>query len=208
MAIRKQGSRTEKEQEEQFDVVHEGHLGGCALLGDGATYYPTMWQFMVDKLNIKSMIDVGCGAGYAVDYFKDVGVKAHGVEGCREAIERGLLSPDEVTHHDYENNGPFVPNQEYDLVWSCEFVEHVEERAMYNFFATFKKGKYLAITYAYPGQGGHHHVNEQHANYWIEHLANIGFMYDYFHHWRFHYSWCHQFPKSFHHCYLLRNSSQ
>jgi len=29
------------------------------------------------------------------------------------------------------------------------------------------------MTHALPGQGGHHHVNEQPAQYWIDHLKRI-----------------------------------
>jgi SAM-dependent methyltransferase len=154
------------------------HLGGCAMNGDGSTYYPHMWSYMIEKYNIKSMIDVGCGAGFTLDYFKDLGVKVRGVEGCKEVVERNLVSKDLLVLHDYENDGSYTPPEEFDLCWSCEFVEHVEEKCMNNFLETFKKSKVLAITYAYPGQTGFHHVNEQHEPYWIKTIENIGFVYN------------------------------
>jgi len=137
-----------------------------------------MWSYMIEKYNIKNMIDVGCGAGYALDYFKDLGVKVKGVEGCEEAVERNLVSRDMLVLHDYENDGAYIPPEEFDLCWCCEFVEHVEEKYMNNFLETFKKSKVLAITYAFPGQMGWHHVNEQHESYWINAIENIGFIYD------------------------------
>lgn len=174
---RKQGSRTVAGAPEEFGEVYEGHLGGCALLGDGATYYPRMWEAMVTRYDVKSMIDVGCGAGYALDYFKDLGVKVLGVEGCQEALDNNLVSPEELVKHDYENDGVYAPDQEFDLCWSCEFVEHVTAAEMPNFIETFKSAKIVAITYAYPGQGGHHHVNEQHEPYWLNVMHNAGFRY-------------------------------
>lgn len=59
-----------------------------------------------------------------------------------------------------------------------EFVEHAEERFVPNILATFARCRYVAMTHALPGQGGHHHVNEQHSGYWIEKLASVGHVYD------------------------------
>jgi|14BtaG_2_1085337.scaffolds.fasta_scaffold00419_5 SAM-dependent methyltransferase len=173
---RKQGSPTRKGEKETFDVVHQDHLGGCALGGDGATYYPQMWSYMVKNYKIKSVIDIGCGRAYSADYFKHLGTTVRGVEGCREAVEKSFLSPEEIVLHDYENDGPYIPKEVFDLAWSCEFIEHVEERHMKNFFETFKRCRMVALTFATPGQGGHHHVNEQYGEYWAKHLAEEGFV--------------------------------
>ena len=175
---RKQGSALSENDKDDFDVIYQDHLGGCALKGDGATYYPVMWKHMIEKYNIKSMIDIGCGRAYSADYFKGSGVLSHGVEGCKEAVEKSFLESDEVTLHDYENDGPYVPEMVYDLGWSCEFVEHVTQENMQNFIETFKRCKIVAVTYAIPGQGGHHHVNEQYEPYWIDHMSRNGFVLD------------------------------
>lgn len=177
---RKQGSRTKSRDEiEKFTIIYEGHLGGCAIEGDGATYYPKMWSHMVNKFNIKSVIDVGCGVGHSADYFlDDLKCEVLGVEGAEGAVEKSLIPREMLVLHDYERNGAFVPEKAYDLAWTCEFVEHVEESAMPNFIETMKKCKYVAMTFAGPGQGGHHHVNEKPAEYWIQHLENAGFKYE------------------------------
>ena len=47
---------------------------------------------MIEKVAIKSVIDIGCGRGFAADYFMDKGMDVRGVEGCKEAIERNLLA--------------------------------------------------------------------------------------------------------------------
>lgn len=65
-----------------------------------------------------------------------------------------------------------------DLVWSCEFVEHVEEQFVRNFLATFACAKYVLMSHALPGQDGHHHVNCRSADYWIGALAAIGYKHD------------------------------
>ena len=175
---RKQGSPVVEGEKETFDVIYQDHLGGCALGGDGATYYPQMWSHMVDEYKIKSVIDIGCGRAFSADYFKSIGMKVRGVEGCKEAVEKSFLEPHELVLHDYENDGPYIPSEVFDLAWSCEFIEHVEERHMKNFFETFKRCHLVALTYATPGQGGHHHVNEQYEGYWAHHMAQEGFVLD------------------------------
>ena len=42
----------------------------------------------------------------------------------------------------------------------------------------FAKGQWALVTFAPPGKGGHHHVNCQTAEYWIDVFANYGFEYD------------------------------
>ena len=78
--------------------------------------------------------------------------------------------------HDY-TMGPFSLWQ-VDLVWSVEFVEHVEERYIENFLTTFRSGRVLMMSHAIPGQGGHHHVNEQSSLYWVNVLSRDGWALD------------------------------
>ena len=74
------------------------------------------------------------------------------------------------------NDGPFIPSKTYDLVWSCEFVEHVEKEYIDNFLKTFSyANKYIMMTYAEPGQRGWHHVNCRRKKYWVKKLSSIGF---------------------------------
>ena len=37
----------------------------------------------------------------------------------------------------------------------------------------------MVVTHAYPGQGGHHHVNEQEKEYWIDIFNKNDFRYDF-----------------------------
>jgi SAM-dependent methyltransferase len=161
-----------REQKHGPDVL-EGHLGGCSTGGDAGTYYPIMWKNLVYKYNISSVLDVGCGLGFALDYFKDLGCEIRGVEGSKQAYDLSLVK-DKVVLHDYSKSS-YRPEKIFDLCWSCEFVEHVEEKYLENFLETFKHAKYVAMTFAPKGQGGHHHVNEQPVEYWLEKLTNNKF---------------------------------
>ena len=169
--------------------VSEGHLGGYlsarhpnaeklnATQGDPATYTPELWKWMVTSLSLSSMLDVGCGEGHTAAIFRSLGCRVCGVDGSSRALRDSVI-PDAHLIHDY-TLGPFSPGADYDLVWSCEFVEHVEPRFVNHFLTTFSAAtRYLFMTAAPPGQPGWHHVNCQPESYWIRLLETIGFYYD------------------------------
>lgn len=164
-----------KKSENNFYYI-DGHLGGCSREGDPATWTPQLWEHIVKHFSIKSVVDVGCGFGHSTKYFNNITEKTIGIEGSSNVIrelDEDLIKI--VKQHDY-SQGPLKIDS-CDLVWSCEFVEHVDEIFLHNFMETFKSGKYVAMTYAYPGQGGHHHVNEQPESYWIDVMKKNGFEY-------------------------------
>ena len=49
--------------------------------------------------------------------------------------------------------------EQVDMVWCCEFVEHVEKQYEDNWLSLMQKAKYVFVTYSEPGKPGHHHVN-------------------------------------------------
>jgi hypothetical protein len=49
---------------------------------------------------------------------------------------------------------------------------------MDNYMQVFSKAKYVCCTAAPPGTGGHHHVNEQDTEYWIDAFKQYGFTYN------------------------------
>jgi SAM-dependent methyltransferase len=165
--------------------VNEGHLGGWAFGGDGGTYYPVMWKYLADTYKIKSVVDVGCGRGYSTRFFKSLGCKVVGIDGSNAAKELHLLEDGEFVHHDFTKGTVYMFDREestepleklsFDLAWCCEFVEHIEEQYIINFMEVFKSAKFVAMTYAYPGQKGHHHVNENTQDYWTNKMSDYGF---------------------------------
>jgi len=168
----------------------ESHLGGYIMSsrepapsglnienGDPATWTPELWLWIHQKFEVRSMVDVGCGEGHCAGFFAKHGCEVVGIDGSRRAAHDSVI-PDAHVIHDFVT-APYVPIKSYDLVWSCEFVEHVEAQYADNFLAVFSKAaKCVAITYASPGQPGWHHVNCQPEEYWIEKLSKIGFVLD------------------------------
>jgi len=170
--------------------IEEGHLGGyiranptlargsaTAAHGDPATWSPILWQWLIEELGVRSMLDVGCGEGHTAGFFRDAGCTVLGVDGSLQARGDSVIAGSHAVH-DFVD-GPFVPQRSFDLVWSCEFVEHVEERFTHNFLAAFAASrKYLLMSYAPRGQPGWHHVNCQPASYWVDKLRRLGFELD------------------------------
>jgi Methyltransferase domain len=159
-----------------YGVERQNHLGGYWKGGDPNTFCPELWQSVVKEYGVTSVIDVGCGEGHSTKFFSELGLTARGIEGGALAFKHSVV-PHLTVRHDY-TKGPYVPDREFDLVWCCEFVEHVEERYVANFLATFSVARYCLMTHAFPGQTGYHHVNCQPAEYWIARLAAVGFRYD------------------------------
>lgn len=142
-----------------------GHNGNNAMLPNEIIYFR-------DKLGVKSIVDIGCGPAWMVEFNNHMGIFSEGIEGDPR------VEPKEyITFHDF-TEGSFTPNKYYDLAYSVEFLEHVEERYIPNFMTVFDKVNYVFCTSAIPGQGGYHHVNEQPKMYWIQKFQEHGFEYD------------------------------
>lgn len=150
------------------------HLGGAILDngGDANTWMPDIWERLIADYAVKSIVDVGCGAAYTTKWFKDRVGDVLGVEG--DPVAWSQRKTDNVVLHDY-TRAAFDPCRTFDLGWTAEFVEHVEERYMPNWMATLRRCRFVAMTFAVPGQGGHHHVNERPEAYWIDKFAEQGF---------------------------------
>lgn len=144
------------------------HLGGNVVEGDPFTFAPSVWDYLINRFGIESVMDLGSGIGYASAYFHRAGLKVLAVEGlksnCEAAIFPTILG--DITQ------APIICR--VDLVHCQEVVEHIDEKYIDNLLKSLCCGKYVVMTNALPGQGGHHHVNEQPTEYWVEKLAAYG----------------------------------
>jgi SAM-dependent methyltransferase len=150
-----------------FDLEH----------GDPLTWTPDLWRWAYEKLEVRSVLDVGCGEGHSTKFFHDLGCRVLGVDGSAQA-QRDSVIPESHVRHDF-TLGAYPPDQTFDLVWCCEFVEHVEAQFVSHILRTFACcSGYLMMTYAGPGQPGYHHVNCRPSRYWIRKVEAIGFRFD------------------------------
>lgn len=101
------------------------HLGGFVEV-DMHGISPATWNFMLETIGVKSVVDVGCGRGISTSWFLMHGVDALCVEGSHDAAEKTmLLDPArQMVEHDF-SRGPWWPKKTYDAVWCVEFLEHV-----------------------------------------------------------------------------------
>lgn len=146
-----------------------GHLGGhfgVTHIDNGAL----VWA--IEKFKIKSFLDIGCGPGGMLDLAKTYNLKIFGIDG-----DPTIKITDNFELHDF-TLGPSHHNIRYDLVWSCEFVEHVEEKYIDNFMKSFILGKYIILTHAPPNTPGRHHVNCKESLYWIDVFSKYNLNYD------------------------------
>lgn len=130
---------------------------------------------IIKNKKIKSFLDIGCGPGGMVLLADSLGIRANGIDG-----DNSILRQKESLFyiHDY-TKGEFIPDTIYDLAWSVEFLEHVEEKFQKNYFSTFKKCKYIFITFAPENKSGFHHVNTKNERYWIDTFKKFNFEFDY-----------------------------
>jgi 2-polyprenyl-3-methyl-5-hydroxy-6-metoxy-1,4-benzoquinol methylase len=161
--------------------MNESHLGGYGTLqqsehGDPYTFNPDIWTEIIKTFEVKSVLDVGCGLGFSVRWFKEQGLDVLGIEGSSQAIKDSVC-PENIIQWDY-TIGKLELDKKFDLIHCCEFVEHVEEQYVDNFLDTFKHGRYILMTHAIPNQPGIHHVNCRTSKYWVEKMNKIGYAVD------------------------------
>lgn len=146
-----------------------GHLGGHF----GVTHTDEgSLKWAIEKFRIKSFLDIGCGVGGMLELAKILNLNYFGIDG-----DPTILLKENFELHDF-TKGPSSHSKKYDLVWSCEFVEHVEETYIDNFMRSFLLGKYIILTHAPPNTPGKHHVNCKESSYWIDIFSKYNLKYD------------------------------
>lgn len=130
---------------------------------------------VLDLIQPKSVIDIGCGIGAWLSVFMDKGVDdAIGVDG--DWVPREYLCVPEKNFLPRELTKPLNLGRDFDLVVSLEVAEHIPEQASDTFIGTLvEHGQVILFSAAIPGQGGPGHVNEQWPDYWATKFAKHGY---------------------------------
>lgn len=129
-------------------------------------------NYILKNFKIKNLIDIGCGPGDMKSVIDKFNIEYTGIEGDKTCIENKPY----IINHDFRNY--YESEKIYDLGYSVEFLEHVEEEYCNNYMALFKNCKYILITAAPPKWPGHHHVNCKNHEYWIRLFNKYGFVFD------------------------------
>jgi len=134
---------------------------------------PIFCQAVIDILNPKSVIDVGCATGDLVRQFRQMGVPCEGLEGSPHALKHSVIKDTFV--HDLRK--PLKGSIVFDLCLCLEVAEHIEPEYTKIFLdnLAYLSPKILT-SIAGPGQGGHYHVNLQLMEYWDKLFLDLGYI--------------------------------
>lgn len=142
----------------------EQHLGGNIAEGDPRTFAPSVWSYLIKRFALKSVLDLGSGMGFSANYFHNAGMQTLAIDGLSFNVSHSLYP---TLRQDITKQPVFC---RVDLVHCQEVVEHIEEEFLEHLLQSLCCGRIIIMTHAVPGQGGHHHVNEQPSEYWISHM--------------------------------------
>lgn len=152
------------------DAKHP-HVGGNIWQGDPWTYAPSAWRYLINRFCVRSVLDVGSGRGHAAYWLDKHGCQVIAIDASMENV----TSAHYPTVHCDLLNGPLTCP--VDMVHCQEVAEHIPELYVGNLISTLANGDVIVMTHGEPGQPGHHHVNCQPAEYWIEKLEAAGYNY-------------------------------
>lgn len=144
-----------------FRYIHQGAIRSAGRIVPLA----------IQGLGIKSVLDVGCGAGAWLSVYRQQGVAdILGVDGAYVREDSLLVPPQAFQARDITQ--PFDLRRQFDLVQCLEVGEHVPKAASKSLVENLvRHGKLVLFSAAIPGQGGEHHINEQPCEFW-RHLFN------------------------------------
>jgi hypothetical protein len=132
---------------------------------------------ILEVLNPKSIIDVGCAIGDFVKWFDDNHIEAWGIEGS-EAAKPYSMCPEKIIYQDMRLLMD-EPLRQCDLAMSVEVAEHIEPECAEIYVKNLTlMSKLLLLTIAGPGQAGHSHVNLQPPEYWDDLFAKFHYVRD------------------------------
>lgn len=146
------------------------HLGGNLWQGDPWTFAPRVWRYMIERFAISSVLDVGSGRGHAANWFHSNGCRTIAVDAEERNIASALYP---TVMHDI-TAAPFICP--VDLTHCQEVVEHIAPEYLNNLMRTLCNGDTVLMSHGEPDQTGHHHVNCQPQEYWINAMKDHGFL--------------------------------
>lgn len=144
-----------------FDYVNSGALKSARAL----------LPLLQEPLQVKSVLDVGCGQGGWLTVWKELGCEdVHGIDGDYVVRERLLVGVDEFSAIDLVH--PFDLERPFDLVQCLEVGEHLPTASSWGFIDSIvRHAPMVLFSAAARGQGGDSHINEQDYEFWRQLFA-------------------------------------
>jgi SAM-dependent methyltransferase len=131
---------------------------------------------VVEMLQPKSVIDVGCGLGVWLQAFAENGVRSvRGIDG--DYIDRSRLHINEDDFVTADLTKDFSIDAKYDLAVCLEVAEHLPADCAEILIERLTSASSVVLfSAAIPGQGGVGHVNEHWPEYWHDLFAKHDFV--------------------------------
>ncbi len=131
---------------------------------------------VLELIQPKSVIDVGCGVGTWLSVFKENGIEdIYGVDG--DYVNQQMLAIPAERFFPFDLSKPLTFGRQFDLVVSLEVAEHLPAEYAAGFIQSLTKlGPVVLFSAAIPFQGGVNHINEQWPDYWARHFAEAGYV--------------------------------
>ncbi|MBA3472701.1 MAG: methyltransferase domain-containing protein [Rubrobacter sp.] len=131
---------------------------------------------VLDLVQPRSVIDVGCGTGDWLSTFREHGVEdIWGIDG--PYVSKKILEIPEERFIPFDLEQPFHLDRRFDLVVSLEVAEHLPRECAETFVNSLTSlGSVVLFSAAIPHQGGKNHINEQWPEYWAKHFHDKDFV--------------------------------
>lgn len=125
---------------------------------------------------VRSALDVGAGTGGYVSSLSKQGIRAVGVEYSSVGRFLGKFQGADLIPFDCSQPDTQPSLGRFDLVFTIEVGEHIPESLSENFVDFIVcHGDFVIFSSAFPGQGGHGHINEQPKEFWQSLFEKRGF---------------------------------
>lgn len=130
---------------------------------------------VVDILQPRSVLDMGCGSGAWLAAFQELGVERIDGVDPGHALDDQLFVPRERLQRRTLDR-PIELEGRWDLAICLEVGEHLPATASRTLVNNIVTHADVALfSAAIPGQGGTHHINEQWPSYWNGLFEEVGF---------------------------------
>jgi 2-polyprenyl-3-methyl-5-hydroxy-6-metoxy-1,4-benzoquinol methylase len=132
-----------------------------------AAEFDVVAKALVRQFGIRSGFDVGCGPGFLLRSLLNLGMVVRGLEGSQACID---AAPSQVRSliEKTDLRGPVNLDGAH-IVICTEVAEHLDPEHAPHLVELLSSAMCpIVFTAAPPGQDGHHHVNCQTKQYWLD----------------------------------------